>query len=45
MLAGVWVVGEYGDVLIGGGTFEDEESMLEVKTEVDGLWNAWFDGS
>ncbi|KAG0187094.1 clathrin associated protein complex large subunit [Apophysomyces sp. BC1034] len=30
VLAGVWVVGEYGDVLIGGGSFEDEEATLEV---------------
>ncbi|KAF7732762.1 clathrin associated protein complex large subunit [Apophysomyces ossiformis] len=30
VLAGVWVIGEYGDVLIGGGTFEDEETTLEV---------------
>ncbi|KAG0289676.1 clathrin associated protein complex large subunit, partial [Dissophora globulifera] len=29
-LAGVWVIGEYGDVLIGGGSYEDEELAKEV---------------
>lgn len=31
VLAGVWVIGEYGDVLIGGGSsFEDENKTYEV---------------
>lgn len=30
MLAGVWVIGEYGDVLISGGSFEDEDTIKEV---------------
>ncbi|CAG8632773.1 12228_t:CDS:10, partial [Cetraspora pellucida] len=33
-LAGVWVVGEYGDILIKGGNFEEEELVKEV-TESD----------
>ncbi|KAI9249011.1 adaptin N terminal region-domain-containing protein [Sporodiniella umbellata] len=27
VLAGVWVIGEYGDVLISGGSFEEEEGV------------------
>ncbi|KAK9494553.1 adaptin N terminal region-domain-containing protein [Lipomyces doorenjongii] len=30
-LAGAWVIGEYGDELLKAGTFEDEETTLEVK--------------
>ncbi|RIA84538.1 AP-1 complex subunit gamma-1 [Glomus cerebriforme] len=33
-LAGVWVIGEYGDILIKGGSFEEEELVKEV-TEPD----------
>ncbi|CAG8759480.1 2672_t:CDS:2, partial [Acaulospora morrowiae] len=33
-LAGVWVIGEYGDILIKGGSFEEEELVKEV-TEQD----------
>ncbi|CAI2164575.1 11301_t:CDS:10 [Funneliformis geosporum] len=33
-LAGVWVIGEYGDILIKGGCFEEEELVKEV-TEPD----------
>jgi AP-1 complex subunit gamma-1 len=29
-LAGVWVIGEYGDVLIDGGSFEDDDTQMEV---------------
>ncbi|KAG9785275.1 Adaptor protein complex AP-1 gamma subunit, partial [Aureobasidium melanogenum] len=30
-LAGVWVIGEYGDALLRGGTYEEEELVKEVK--------------
>ncbi|KAI9263434.1 adaptin N terminal region-domain-containing protein [Phascolomyces articulosus] len=30
VLAGVWVIGEYGDVLVSGGDFEDENKTIEV---------------
>jgi AP-1 complex subunit gamma-1 len=30
-LAGVWVIGEYGDSLIRGGSYEEEELVKEVK--------------
>ncbi|KAI8073286.1 adaptin N terminal region-domain-containing protein [Gongronella butleri] len=30
VLAGVWVIGEYGDILISGGTFEDDDTQIEV---------------
>ncbi|KAG0252272.1 clathrin associated protein complex large subunit [Mortierella polycephala] len=33
-LAGVWVIGEYGDILVGGGSYEEEELAKEV-TESD----------
>ncbi|GES74138.1 adaptor protein complex AP-1 gamma subunit [Rhizophagus clarus] len=33
-LASVWVIGEYGDILIKGGSFEEEELVKEV-TELD----------
>ncbi|KAI8599905.1 putative gamma-adaptin [Dissophora ornata] len=33
-LAGVWVIGEYGDILISGGSYEEEELAKEV-TESD----------
>ncbi|KAI8384653.1 adaptin N terminal region-domain-containing protein [Radiomyces spectabilis] len=33
VLAGVWVIGEYGDVLIGGGAFEEDGVMLDVSDE------------
>ncbi|CAG8473787.1 7016_t:CDS:10 [Ambispora gerdemannii] len=33
-LAGVWVIGEYGDILLKGGSFEEEEIVREV-TESD----------
>ncbi|KAF9437921.1 clathrin associated protein complex large subunit [Entomortierella beljakovae] len=33
-LAGVWVIGEYGDVLVSGGNYEEEELAKEV-TESD----------
>ncbi|ORZ25506.1 adaptin N terminal region-domain-containing protein [Absidia repens] len=29
VLAGVWIIGEYGDVLIDGGNFEDEDTQME----------------
>ncbi|KAK6431471.1 clathrin associated protein complex large subunit [Oleoguttula sp. CCFEE 5521] len=29
-LAGAWVIGEYGDALLRGGSFEDEEKVREV---------------
>ncbi|OQN97483.1 hypothetical protein B0A48_16636 [Cryoendolithus antarcticus] len=29
-LAGAWVIGEYGDALLRGGSFEDDEKMREV---------------
>ncbi|CAG8443875.1 10855_t:CDS:10 [Ambispora leptoticha] len=29
-LAGIWVIGEYGDVLLKGGSFEEEEIVREV---------------
>jgi AP-1 complex subunit gamma-1 len=29
-LASVWVIGEYGDILIKGGSFEEEELVKEV---------------
>ncbi|KAG0835843.1 hypothetical protein G6F26_003998 [Rhizopus arrhizus] len=28
VLAGVWVIGEYGDVLVGSGSFEEEEGTI-----------------
>jgi hypothetical protein len=31
VLAGVWIIGEYGDVLIEGGLFEYEDTQMEVK--------------
>ncbi|KAK6523295.1 clathrin associated protein complex large subunit [Orbilia ellipsospora] len=30
-LAGAWVIGEYGDLLLKGGAYEDEEAVQEVK--------------
>ncbi|CAO3673785.1 unnamed protein product [Umbelopsis ramanniana] len=30
VLSGVWVIGEYGDVLVSGGNFEDDNVMKEV---------------
>lgn len=30
-LAGAWVIGEYGDALLRGGTYEEEELVKEVK--------------
>ncbi|CAM0137536.1 unnamed protein product [Umbelopsis sp. WA50703] len=30
VLAGVWVIGEYGDILVSGGSFEDEDVIKEV---------------
>ncbi|KAK6331101.1 clathrin associated protein complex large subunit [Orbilia brochopaga] len=30
-LAGAWVIGEYGDLLLKGGAYEEEESVQEVK--------------
>ncbi|KAG0227188.1 clathrin associated protein complex large subunit [Actinomortierella wolfii] len=35
-LAGVWVIGEYGDILVQGGSYEEEELAKEV-TESDVL--------
>ncbi|KAJ1027870.1 hypothetical protein NDA13_003323 [Ustilago tritici] len=32
-LASVWVIGEFGDVLIQGGNFEDEELVREVQSK------------
>ena len=29
-LAGVWVIGEYGDILVRGGNYEEEELAKEV---------------
>jgi AP-1 complex subunit gamma-1 len=29
-LAGVWVIGEYGDILVSGGSYEEEELAKEV---------------
>ncbi|KAI9302606.1 adaptin N terminal region-domain-containing protein [Cunninghamella echinulata] len=34
VLAGVWVIGEYGDILVDGGNFEDEDSQMEVSDEL-----------
>lgn len=31
-LAGVWVIGEYGDILVQGGNYEEEELAKEVKS-------------
>lgn len=30
-LAGVWIIGEYGDILVGGGNYEEEELAKEVR--------------
>lgn len=30
-LSGVWVIGEYGDILVSGGSYEEEELAKEVK--------------
>ncbi|CAO3629130.1 unnamed protein product [Cunninghamella blakesleeana] len=34
VLAGVWVIGEYGDILIDGRNFEDEDVNVEVSDEL-----------
>lgn len=40
-LAGAWVIGEYGDALIKGGSYEDEELVKEVKeNEIVDLFTA-----
>ena len=40
-LAGVWTIGEFGDVLLQAGQFEDEESVREVNaTEVIDLFDS-----
>lgn len=31
-LAGVWVIGEYGDILVQGGNYEEEELAKEVRS-------------
>jgi len=32
-LAGVWVIGEYGDILVQGGNYEEEELAKEVSCQ------------
>lgn len=45
VLAGVWVIGEYGDVLILGGAFEEEELVKEVtETDILTLMNSILQG-
>ena len=31
-LAGTWVIGEFGDLLLKGGSYEEEELVREVRT-------------
>ena len=45
-LAGAWVIGEYGDALIRGGSYEDEDLVKEVKeTEIVDLFTAILNSS
>jgi len=45
VLAGVWVIGEYGDVLISGGSFEDEDTIKEVsEADILTLFESILDG-
>ncbi|KAF2484205.1 adaptin N terminal region-domain-containing protein [Neohortaea acidophila] len=45
-LAGAWVIGEYGDALLRGGTYEDEEVVREVKeSEIVDLFSAILNSS
>ena len=45
-LAGAWVIGEYGDALLRGGTYEEEELVKEVKEdEIVDLFNAILNSS
>lgn len=45
-LAGAWVIGEYGDALLRGGTYEEEELVKEVREdEIVDLFNAILNSS
>lgn len=45
-LAGAWCIGEYGDALLRGGQYEDEESVQEVKqSEVVDLFSTILNSS
>ncbi|KAG2171566.1 hypothetical protein INT43_008292 [Umbelopsis isabellina] len=45
VLAGVWVIGEYGDILVSGGSFEDEEVIKEVsESDVLSLFESILNG-
>nr|POE88177.1 ap-1 complex subunit gamma-1 [Quercus suber] len=45
-LAGAWVIGEYGDALLRGGSYEEEELVQEVKeNEVVDLFTAILNSS
>lgn len=45
-LAGAWVIGEYGDALLRGGTYEEEELVKEVKeNEIVDLFAAILNSS
>lgn len=45
-LAGAWVIGEYGDALLRGGTYEEEELVKEVKeAEIVDLFAAILNSS
>lgn len=45
-LAGAWVIGEYGDALLRGGQYEEEELVNEVKeSDVVDLFNAILNSS
>jgi AP-1 complex subunit gamma-1 len=45
-LAGAWVIGEYGDALLRGGTYEEEDLVKEVKeSEIVDLFTAILNSS
>lgn len=45
-LAGAWVIGEYGDALLRGGSYEEEELVKEVKeSEIVDLFTAILNSS
>lgn len=45
VLAGVWVIGEYGDILVSGGSFEDEDVIKEVsESDVLSLFESILNG-
>ena len=45
-LAGAWVIGEYGDALLRGGSYEEEELVKEVREdEIVDLFNAILNSS